>query len=277
VPADESIPTADEVSPRRALAALSPSGGDQLDRVAVVTGAGSGIGQAAALALIRDGWTVVGVGRRRVALEDAISRVRSGSASIAYPADVARPDEVEKLFTFVEASFGRVDLLVNNAGVHGDWQPLEDVRIADWNEVVAVNLTGAFLCAQAAYRIMIRQQPQGGRIINNGSLSAHSPRPNSAAYTATKHAITGLTKMISLEGRRFGIACGQLDVGNACTAMTQGVAAGTMQADGTIAAEPVIDVDLVGKFVAQMASLPLEANVQFATLMATAMPFIGRG
>jgi len=248
------------------------------DRVAIVTGGGTGIGRAAALALGRNGFSVVIAGRRPGPLEQTVrDGAADGSRLLSVVADVADPADVGRLFEQARRRFGRVDVLFNNAGLAAPPVPLEDVPFADWQSVVGANLTGAFLCTQAAFRVMREQDPRGGRIINNGSISAHSPRPHSAPYTATKHAITGLTKATSLDGRRYDIACGQIDIGNASTDLTGWIAAGAMQADGSIRPEPVIDVELVARAVVHMASLPLEANVQFMTLMATKMPFIGRG
>jgi NAD(P)-dependent dehydrogenase (short-subunit alcohol dehydrogenase family) len=246
--------------------------------VAVVTGAGTGIGRHVALALLDVGYRVALAGRREDALRDTLAQhgAASGSA-VAVATDVTQPASVRNLFVEVRDRFGRLDLLVNNAGVFGRPGPLEDLTFEEWRGVVDTNLTGAFLCAQAAFRAMKEQVPQGGRIINNGSLSAHVPRPHAIAYTATKHAVTGLTKAISLEGRPYRIACGQIDVGNAATDMTTAIGHAVRQADGSIAAEPLMDVAHVASAVLYMASLPLEANVQFMTVMATTMPFIGRG
>ena len=249
-----------------------------MSRIALVTGAGSGIGRAVSLALNSAGYSVVLAGRRNAELEGtaAMAERRHGSM-IAVPTDITQPDAVSALFARTKEAFGRLDLLFNNAGAGGPRVPMEELTPEQWNAVVAVNLTGAFLCAQQAIRIMQSQRPRGGRIINNGSISAHSPRPNSAPYTATKHAITGLTKSISLDGRKYDIACGQIDIGNAATEMTERMTAGVAQADGTKAIEPRIDVKLVADAVLYMANLPLDANVQFMTVMATKMPFIGRG
>jgi NAD(P)-dependent dehydrogenase (short-subunit alcohol dehydrogenase family) len=245
--------------------------------VAVVTGAGSGIGRHVALALLAEGYRVVLAGRREQALRETVDRSQAPDAALAVVADVSRPSSVRDLFAAAADRFGRVDLLVNNAGTFGTPGPLEDLPYEAWRSVVDTNLTGAFLCAQAAFRLMRDQAPQGGRIINNGSLSAHVPRPHAVAYSATKHAVTGLTKSISLEGRPYNIACGQIDVGNAATDMTSAMSRGVRQADGSVAAEPVMDVGHVASAVLYMASLPLDANVQFLTIMATAMPYIGRG
>jgi len=247
-------------------------------KVAVVTGAGSGIGRAAALALQRNGWHVVLAGRRKEELErTAAMATQDGGQMLVVPTDVANAASVRALFQATADKFGRLDLLFNNAGTGAPAIPMEDLTLEQWQTVVEVNLTGSFLCAQEAIRMMKAQTPKGGRIINNGSISAHAPRPNSAPYTATKHAITGLTKSISLDGRKHDIACCQIDIGNADTAMGGRMKAGVPQANGTIAPEPVMDVEHVGNAIAYMASLPLEANVQFMTIMATKMPFVGRG
>jgi len=243
-------------------------------RVSVVIGAGSGIGREVARALLAEGDRVALAGRREAALHETAG---GAEAALAVPTDVSSPQSVRALFDRVSTEFGRVDLLFNNAGTFGSPTPFEDVSFEDWDAVVRTNLTGAFLCAQAAYRVMRDQRPQGGRIINNGSISAHVPRPRSAAYTATKHAMTGLTKAISLEGRAYDIACGQIDVGNAATEMTEAMARGVPQADGTVASEPRMDARHVTDAVLMMARLPLDANVQFLTVVATKMPYIGRG
>ncbi|HLH42580.1 MAG TPA: SDR family oxidoreductase [Bryobacteraceae bacterium] len=249
-----------------------------MTKFAVVTGAGSGIGRAVALALQANGYSVALAGRRVKELEKTVAMSDpSGGRLLVIPADVAQPGSVRALFRAVRENFGRLDLLFNNAGIGAPAVPMEDLTFEQWNAVVAVNLTGAFLCAQEAIRIMKAQNPRGGRIINNGSLSAHSPRPNSAPYAATKHAITGLTKSISLDGRKHDIACGQIDIGNAATELTERMAAGVPQANGSIAVEPRIDVEHVARAVLYMANLPLEANVPFMTVMATKMPFVGRG
>jgi NAD(P)-dependent dehydrogenase (short-subunit alcohol dehydrogenase family) len=245
-------------------------------RVALVTGAGSGIGRESAIALARAGFTVVLAGRRRELLEEAAAL--AGRDAVAVTCDVTDPESVAALFAEIVARFGRLDLLFNNAGIGAPPVPIEELSLEQWRSVVETNLTGAFLCTQAAFRIMKRQVPRGGRIINNGSLSASVPRPLSAPYTATKHAITGLTRSTSLDGRRHDIVCGQIDIGNAATEMTVPMATtGVPQADGTIAHEPTIDVEHVARAVVYMATLPLDTNVQFMTVMATKMPFIGRG
>ncbi|WP_432155792.1 SDR family oxidoreductase [Streptomyces sp. bgisy153] len=245
--------------------------------IALVTGAGSGIGRAVAVELLRAGWAVALAGRRPEALEDTAARV-PGANHLAVRTDVSRPDDVAALFTAVRERYGRLDLLFNNAGTFGPGgTPVEELPYEAWRHVVDTNLNGAFLCAQAAYRQMKEQHPQGGRIINNGSISAHSPRPHSVAYTATKHALTGLTKSLSLDGRPYRIAVGQIDIGNAATEMTARMETGALQASGEIAPEPVMDVADVARTVRHMAELPLDANVQFATVLATTMPYIGRG
>lgn len=247
-------------------------------KVAVVTGAGTGVGRAAALALLGGGWSVVLTGRRKDALDETIGLAgAAGTRAMAVPADVADPAAVDALFGTVKAKFGRLDLLFNNAGQNVPGTAFEDLSFADWSRVVAVNLTGSFLCAQAAFRIMKDQTPQGGRIINNGSISAHTPRPDSAPYTATKHAITGLTKSIMLDGRKYDICAGQIDIGNAATPMTARMAKGVKQADGTTAVEPTMDVNHVGQAILHMANLPLESNIFTLTIKATKMPFEGRG
>jgi NAD(P)-dependent dehydrogenase (short-subunit alcohol dehydrogenase family) len=249
-----------------------------MEKFAVVTGAGSGIGRAVAVALMREGYGVALAGRRRDALETTAEEGKaSGSRSLVVPTDVADPASVAALFAEVRRSFGRLDLLFNNAGTGAPAVPMEDLPLEQWRKVVDTNLTGAFLCTQEAIRIMKDQTPRGGRIINNGSISAHAPRPNSVAYTATKHAITGLTKSTSLDGRKYDIACGQIDIGNAATPMTERMTKGVMQANGSVEVEPRMDVRHVASAVAYMASLPLDANVQFLTVMATKMPFVGRG
>jgi NAD(P)-dependent dehydrogenase (short-subunit alcohol dehydrogenase family) len=246
-----------------------------MTRVAVVTGAGSGIGRAVSLALAADGFAVVLAGRRPAPIAAVAAEI--GGDAVAMPCDVADAGSVAALFDTVRTQFGRLDLLVNNAGIGAPAVPLEDLSLERWQTVVDTNLTGAFLCTQEAFRIMRDQSPRGGRIINNGSISATTPRPFSAPYTATKHAITGLTKSTSLDGRPYDIACGQIDIGNAATEMTAPMAEGVLQADLSRAPEPTFDVSHVGRAVSYMASLPLDANVQFLTVMATKMPFIGRG
>lgn len=254
------------------------------ERIAVVTGAGSGVGRAAALALLGAGWTVALAGRRADALEqtaaaagaDAPGRALPGRALVV-PTNVTDPDAVDRLFAAVRDAAGRVDVLFNNAGGGLASTNFGDLDYAAWREVVEVNLNGMFLCARAAFRMMRDQTPRGGRIINNGSISAHAPRPGSAPYTATKHAVTGLTKSIALDGRAFDIACCQIDIGNAATPMTARMATGVPQADGSVAVEPTMDAGHVGRSILFMADMPLDANVQFMTVMATKMPFIGRG
>jgi len=246
--------------------------------VAVVTGAGSGIGKAVALGLLQRGYSVVFAGRRARLLEEVVADAGADAARArAVPTDVTDPSSVRQLFEAAVAAFGRVDVLFNNAGTTAPGVPLEELTIEQWRGVVDVNLTGTFLCTQEAFRVMKHQRPIGGRIINNGSISAHAPRPNSAPYTATKHAITGLTKSTSLDGRQYNIACGQIDIGNAETSMTAKYAAGTRQADGQLKPEPRLSLTHVVEAVAFMAGLPLDANVQFLTVLATKMPFIGRG
>ena len=246
-------------------------------RIAIVTGAGTGIGRAAALALLADGWSVVLAGRRAEPLEAVANESGAGARAIAVPTDVASPASVEALFAAAVKQFGRVDLLFNNAGIGNPQGPFEDWTAEQWKGVVDINLNGMFYCIQQAFRTMKAQTPRGGRIINNGSISATTPRPNSIAYTATKHAVQGMTKTASLDGRKYDIAVGQVDVGNAMTAMGGRMAQGVPQANGEIAVEPVMDVEIVGRSVLYMANLPLEANVLFHTVMATKMPFVGRG
>jgi NAD(P)-dependent dehydrogenase (short-subunit alcohol dehydrogenase family) len=246
-------------------------------RVALVTGAGSGIGKAAALALLRDGHRVALAGRRREKLEETASESGAGGRALAIPADVSDPESVKALFAATVAAFGRLDVLFNNAGRGAPPVPLEDITDEQWQQVVDVNLTGMFLCIREAFRVMKGQDPRGGRIINNGSISAHAPRPHSAPYTATKHAVTGLTRSAALDGRKYDIACSQIDIGNAHTELAARMAAGVPQADGSIRAEPLMDVDHVGRTVAYLAALPLDVNVLFMTIMATKMPFVGRG
>ena len=244
-------------------------------KIAVVTGAGSGVGKAAAVALSRDGFTIVLAGRRADKLHEVAKEL--DGASLVVPTDVREPASIAALFAKVKEAYGRLDLLFNNAGISTRGMPIEEIPLERWQSVVATNLTGVFLCTQEAIKIMKAQDPRGGRIINNGSISAHAPRPFSIAYTATKHAITGLTKTVSLDGRRYDIACGQIDIGNAATEMAERMARGVPQANGEIAVEPLMDVELVADALLHMAQLPLEANVQFMTIMATKMPFVGRG
>ncbi len=252
------------------------------DKVAIVTGAGSGIGRQVALALLGEGYSVALAGRRAESLEETVteaadSRALAVARSLAVPTDVSDPASVRALFAKTKEAFGRLDLLFNNAGINAPGIPLEDLSYEQWSAVVDVNLTGVFLCTQEAFKLMKAQEPRGGRIINNGSISAHVPRPGSAPYTATKHAITGLTKSTALDGRKYDIACGQIDIGNAATEMTARMSEGVPQADGSVAVEPTMDAADVGRAVAFMASLPLDSNVQVMTVMATKMPFIGRG
>jgi len=247
-------------------------------KVAVVTGAGTGIGKSAALALLKDGYRVVLAGRRQDMLEQAIKEAgAAGERALAVPTDVSNPESVRALFAKTKQAFGRLDVLFNNAGIGAPGINLEDLTYEQWKNVVDVNLTGPFLCTQEAFKIMKSQDPRGGRIINNGSISAYAPRPNSAPYTSTKHAITGLTKSTSLDGRKYDIACGQIDIGNARTDLASRMANGVPQANGQIAVEPLMEVDYVGQAVLHMANLPIEVNVQFMTIMATKMPFVGRG
>ncbi len=251
---------------------------DHNGRVAVITGAGSGIGRAVSLRLQAEGYAVVLAGRRVAELDETAAQGRPDGPKMAVvPTDVSKPDSVHVLFSKTREEFGRLDVLFNNAGVNAPKASIEDISFEQWTSVVAVNLTGAFLCAQEAIKLMKAQNPSGGRIINNGSISAHAPRPHSAPYTATKHAITGLTKSISLDGRNYNIACSQIDIGNARTEMTAQMEHGVAQANGANLVEPQIDVQHVAEAVLYMANLPLEANVQFMTLMATRMPYVGRG
>jgi NAD(P)-dependent dehydrogenase (short-subunit alcohol dehydrogenase family) len=245
-------------------------------KVALVTGAGTGIGKAVALAFLSEGYRVVLAGRRLELLEGVVKESGSDRA-LAVATDVGQPESVNALFIKIGEAFGRIDVLFNNAGVSGIGKGFEDIDFAHWQNIVNVNLTGSFLCAQGAFKMMKNQTPQGGRIINNGSISAHAPRPNSAPYTSTKHAITGLTKSISLDGRQYNIACGQIDIGNALTELSARMATGVPQANGDIAVEPMMDAREVADAVVHMASLPLSTNVQSMTIMATKMPFVGRG
>jgi len=247
------------------------------NKVAIVTGAGSGIGKAVALALLKEGYRVALAGRRKDRLEAAVNESGAGPRALAIPTDVSDPEAVRALFSKTKETFGRLDLLFNNAGVFTPTTPIEDLVYEEWKEAVDTNLTGAFLCTQQAVRLMKTQVPRGGRIINNGSISAYAPRPDSAPYTATKHAILGLTKSTSLDGRKYDIACGQIDIGNAATDLTAKIGSGVRQANGGIVPEQRMDVRHVADAVVYMASLPLEANVQFLTVMETKMPFLGRG
>ena len=248
------------------------------DRIALITGAGSGIGKASAVALAREGWAVVLAGRRKDMLEAAAAEARAaGARTLVVPTDVADAVAIRALFAKTRETFGRLDLLFNNAGIGAPAVPMEDLPFEKWKAVVDTNLTGCFVCTQEAIKIMKAQTPRGGRIINNGSISAHAPRPNSVAYTSTKHAITGLTKTTSLDGRKYDIACGQIDVGNAETPLAARMKDGVPQANGQVVPEPLMDVEHVARAVVYMASLPLDANVQFLTVMATKMPFVGRG
>ncbi len=246
-------------------------------RVAIVTGAGTGVGKAAALALLAEGYAVTLTGRRQEPLDKTAALAGDDTSTLTITADVGKPDEVQKVFAATKQTFGRLDVLFNNAGISARGVPLEDLGYEEWMSVVDTNLTGAFLCTQEAFKLMKAQDPKGGRIINNGSVSADRPRPRSAPYTATKHAITGLTKSTSLDGRPHDIACGQIDIGNALTEMNAGMAGGFYQADGSKREEPTMNVEDVGRAIVYMANLPLSANVQFMTVMATKMPYIGRG
>ena len=248
------------------------------DKVAIITGAGSGIGRSAAIAFLRDGYCVALAGRRTDRLEQTRAEAEVDTArSLVVQTDVSDPASIQRLFAETVRTFGRLDVLFNNAGIGAPAIPLEDLTLDQWKKVVDVNLTAVFLCTQEAFRIMKSQTPRGGRIINNGSISAHAPRPNSAPYTSTKHAITGLTKVTSLDGRKYDIACGQIDIGNAATDLTARFKEGIPQAHGAVTPEPTMEVAHVGRAILQMANLPLDANVQFMTIMATKMPFIGRG
>jgi NAD(P)-dependent dehydrogenase (short-subunit alcohol dehydrogenase family) len=247
-------------------------------KIAIVTGAGSGIGKAVSMALLREGYGVVLSGRRPALLEQAATQGDpANSSSLVVPTDVTDPESVARLFKRTQEAFGRLDLLFNNAGINVPGVPIDELSVEQWRSVIDVNLTGAFLCTRQAFSLMKKQSPRGGRIINNGSISAYTPRPNSAPYTATKHAVTGLTKSTSLDGRQYDIACGQIDIGNAATEMTLRMTRGVPQANGDLAVEPLLDLDHVARAVVYMAGLPLDANVQFMTVMATKMPFIGRG
>src|SRR5262245_45533386 len=246
--------------------------------VAVVTGAGTGIGRAASLALAQGGFDVALIGRRREPLDQVAAEAeQKGAGALVLPADVTDEMAIDRAFATIGAAHGRLDVLFNNAGVGLPGLPIDEIPVAEWRRGIDVNLTGMFICTRAAFRAMKEQSPRGGRIINNGSISAHVPRPNSATYTAAKHAVTGLTRSTALDGRPHDIVCGQIDIGNAATRMTARMAEGVLQADGSIAIEPVMDVELVGQAVLQMAKLPLTANIQFMTIMATKLPFIGRG
>jgi len=245
--------------------------------IAIVTGAGSGIGRAVSLALVKEGWSVALAGRRADQLDKTADQAAVADRTLAVPTDITDPDSVARLFASTVEAFGRIDMVFNNAGMSAPGVALEDLTVEQWRTVVDTNLTGAFLCTREAFRVMKAQTPRGGRIINNGSISAQAPRPNSAPYTATKHAITGLTKSTSLDGRAYDIACGQIDIGNAATEMTARMAQGIRQANGTTMVEPRMDVNDVARAVVYMASLPLESNVQFMTVMATKMPLVGRG
>jgi NAD(P)-dependent dehydrogenase (short-subunit alcohol dehydrogenase family) len=245
--------------------------------IAIVTGAGSGIGKSVALTLLKNGYSVALAGRRKDALEQAVKDSGAGARALAVPTDVSDPQSVKALFAKTKQAFGRLDLLFNNAGVSAPGVPLEDLTVEQWRNVVDINLSGMFFCMQEAFRMMKDQNPRGGRIINNGSISAHAPRPNSAPYTSTKHAVTGLTKCASLDGRKYDIACSQIDIGNALTDMAAKMTKGVPQANGEIKVEPTMDVQRVADAVLHMASLPLDTNMQFVTIMATKMPFVGRG
>jgi len=248
-----------------------------MSKIAIITGAGSGVGKAAALAFLKDGWQVALAGRRADVLEQTARESGAGERAFCVPTDVAKQDSVQSLFAAVQKKWGRVDVLFNNAGVNAPGVSLEELPLEKWQQVVDINLTGLFLCMQEAFKVMKAQSPRGGRIINNGSISAHAPRPGSAPYTATKHAVTGLTKSGALDGRKYDIAVGQIDIGNARTEMAERMAKGVPQADGSIKPEPLMDVAHVGQAVLHMASFPIETNVLFLTIKATKMPFEGRG
>ncbi len=246
-------------------------------KIVLVTGAGTGLGRTMTHALTAAGHQVVAVGRTSATLDEVVAAAPGPGSAEAIPADVTDPAAVDAMFAHITQRWGRLDVLINNAGIFGPTRPIDEVSVADWKQVVDINLTGSFLCAQAAFRLMRAQTPQGGRIINNGSISAHTPRPNTVAYAASKHGITGLTKALALEGRAHNIAAGQIDIGNAATELTAGIAAGSLQADGSIRPEPTIDATHVARLVVQTVELPLEVNVPFLTVMATGMPYIGRG
>jgi NAD(P)-dependent dehydrogenase (short-subunit alcohol dehydrogenase family) len=245
-------------------------------KIALITGAGSGIGRASAVKLAENGWSVVLAGRRKDALEETAGMCPAGAQTLVVPTDVTKAEEIQALFAATKERFGRLDLLFNNAGL-GAGGPIESLELDRWRTVVDTNLTGSFICTQEAFKIMKDQDPRGGRIINNGSISAHAPRPDSTAYTSTKHAITGLTKSTSLDGRKYDIACGQIDIGNAASPLASRMARGVPQANGEVRPEPLMDVGVVADSILYMANLPLDANVQFLTVMATKMPFVGRG
>ena len=247
------------------------------NKIAIVTGAGSGIGKSVALTLLKNGYSVALAGRRKDALEQSVKESGAGARALAVPTDVSDPQSVKALFSKAKETFGRLDLLFNNAGVNAPGIPLEDLTVEQWRNVVNINLSGMFFCIQEAFRMMKDQDPRGGRIVNNGSISAHAPRPNSSPYTSTKHAVTGLTKCASLDGRKYDIACSQIDIGNALTEMAARMTKGVPQANGEIKVEPTMDVQRVADAVLHMASLPLDTNMQFVTIMATKMPFVGRG
>ncbi|NBE08928.1 SDR family oxidoreductase [Paragemmobacter ruber] len=248
-----------------------------MTRTILITGAGSGIGRATARAFLAAGWRVALMGRRADALEETAQGAATGEQALILPADVGKPDQVDRAFAQLARHWGRLDVLFNNAGISAKAAPIDEIPVEDWLRLCEVNITGMFLCARAAFGQMRRQSPQGGRIINNGSISAHAPRPGSAPYTTSKHAVTGLTRTLALDGRRFDIACGQIDIGNALTEMAAAFPQGVLQADGSIRAEPVMDVTHVAEAVMHMANLPLSANIPFLTIMARDMPFVGRG